>query len=92
MSVQVVAPKRAALAEANRKLSEASKKLSTIRARVQELRDRVALLEESLMKVPHAHVCMHAQRPLPDQAVMHLLAACATAQHGRAEQDCIRCH
>lgn len=45
-----MAPKRAALAEANRKLSEANKKLSTIRARVKELQDRVASLENSLMQ------------------------------------------
>ena len=46
----MVAPKRAALAEANRKLSEATRKLSTIREQVQELRDRVASLEASLMQ------------------------------------------
>ena len=49
-STQVVAPKRAALAEANRKLGEATKKLSAIREQVQELRDRVASLEASLMQ------------------------------------------
>lgn len=47
---QVVAPKRAALAEANRKLEGANKKLSGIRAKVKELQDRVALLEAGLMK------------------------------------------
>lgn len=47
---QVVAPKRAALAEANRKLDGANKKLSGIRAKVKELQDRVAALEEGLMK------------------------------------------
>ena len=47
----MVAPKRAALAEANRKLSDANKKLESIRARVKELNDRVASLEDSLMKV-----------------------------------------
>lgn len=47
---QVVAPKRAALAEANKKLDAANKKLSGIRARVKELQTRVASLEESLMK------------------------------------------
>ncbi|KAK9808985.1 hypothetical protein WJX72_007373 [[Myrmecia] bisecta] len=47
---QVVAPKRAALAEANKKLEGATKKLGSIRARVKELRDRVAALEENLMK------------------------------------------
>ena len=48
---QVVAPKRAALAEANKRLDGANKKLSGIRAHVAELRERVALLEASLMKV-----------------------------------------
>lgn len=48
--MQVVAPKRAALAEANRKLEAANKKLSGIRARVKELQDKVAALEESFMK------------------------------------------
>lgn len=47
---QVVAPKRAALAEANKRLEGANKKLSGIRARVKELQDRVAALEENLMK------------------------------------------
>ena len=51
VALQVVAPKRASLAEANKKLSDASKKLSTIRAKVQELRERVESLEGSLMKV-----------------------------------------
>ena len=46
----MVAPKRAALAEANRKLDTANKKLTGIRARVKELQDRVAALEEGLMK------------------------------------------
>ena len=49
--LQVVAPKRAALAEANKKLNDANKKLESIRARVKELNDRVANLEDSLMKV-----------------------------------------
>ena len=47
---QVVAPKRALLAEANKKLDNANKKLSGIRAKVKELQDRVAKLEEGLMK------------------------------------------
>ncbi len=47
---QVVAPKRAALAEANKKLDGANKKLSGIRAKVRDLQDRVATLEEGLMK------------------------------------------
>ncbi len=45
-----MAPKRAALAEANKKLEAANKKLSGIRAEVKRLQDRVALLEQSLMK------------------------------------------
>ncbi|DBB00312.1 TPA: Dynein beta chain, flagellar outer arm [Trebouxia sp. C0004] len=47
---QVVAPKRAALAEANKRLDGANKKLTGIRAKVKELKDRVASLEDSLMK------------------------------------------
>eukprot|EP00891_Asterochloris_glomerata_P002883 jgi/Astpho2/2883/Aster-01037 len=47
---QVVAPKRAALAEANKRLEGANKKLTGIRGKVKELKDRVASLEESLMK------------------------------------------
>ena len=47
---QVVAPKRANLAEANKKLDNANKKLSGIRNKVKELQDRVAALEENLMK------------------------------------------
>lgn len=46
----MVAPKRAALAEANKRLEGANKKLGGIRARVKELQDRVAALEDSLMK------------------------------------------
>lgn len=47
---QVVAPKRAALADANKRLDGANKKLSGIRGKVKELQDRVADLEESLMR------------------------------------------
>ena len=47
---KVVAPKRAALAEANKKLEGANRKLSGIRAKVAELRERVAALEASLVK------------------------------------------
>ena len=47
----MVAPKRAALAEANKRLEGANKKLTGIRGKVKELKDRVASLEESLMKV-----------------------------------------
>lgn len=52
--MQVVAPKRISLGEANKKLEGANKKLSGIRAHVAELRERVASLEASLMKV-----CLH---------------------------------
>ena len=51
MLAQVVAPKRAALAEANNRLQAANTKLSTIRAKVAELRAKVANLEDNLMKV-----------------------------------------
>lgn len=51
MAIQVVAPKRAALAEANSRLQAANQKLSSIRARVAQLRAKVADLEETLMKV-----------------------------------------
>ena len=47
---QVVAPKRAALADANKRLEAANKKLQGIRAKVKELQDKVAALEEGLMK------------------------------------------
>jgi len=47
---QVVAPKRASLAEANKKLEGANKQLTGIRAKVGELQARVAALEENLMK------------------------------------------
>ena len=51
--LQVVAPKRIALGEANKKLEGATKKLVGIRARVKELQDKVAALEDNLMKVVH---------------------------------------
>ena len=44
-----MAPKRAALAEANRKLEGATRKLAGIRGRVAELQARVAALESQLM-------------------------------------------
>lgn len=50
-SLQVVAPKRIALGEANKKLEGATKKLVGIRARVKELQDKVAALEDNLMRV-----------------------------------------
>ena len=47
---QVVAPKRASLADANKKLENANSKLVGIRAKVKELQDRVDVLESGLMK------------------------------------------
>ena len=58
---QVVAPKRAALAEANRKLGEANRKLAGIRARIAELRARVAALEASLVAATAEKVAAEAQ-------------------------------
>ena len=55
---QVVAPKRAALADANRKLENATRKLSTIRAKVKELNDSVAALEAHLMQVTADTKCL----------------------------------
>jgi hypothetical protein len=46
----MVAPKRAALADANKRLETANKKLGGIRARVKELQERVAALEGALAK------------------------------------------
>lgn len=60
--MQVVAPKRAALAEANKKLNDANKKLESIRGRVKELNDRVASLEDSLMKV--RQLCLGTDRSM----------------------------
>ena len=48
---QVVAPRRAALQDANKRLHRANKELTGIHAKVKELKDRVAYLEESLTKV-----------------------------------------
>ncbi|EFN51784.1 hypothetical protein CHLNCDRAFT_37234 [Chlorella variabilis] len=47
---QVVAPKRCALAEANKRLEAANKKLSGIRSKVKDLQERVAVLEQGLIK------------------------------------------
>lgn len=49
--MQVVAPKRAALAEASKRLDASNRKLQGIRAKVKDLSDRVAALELDLMKV-----------------------------------------
>ena len=60
--LQVVAPKRASLADANKRLDGANKKLTGIRAKVKELKDRVASLEDSLMKVhtePQLRLCLY---------------------------------
>ena len=51
---QVVAPKRAALGEANRKLEGANKKLAGIRARVKELQDKCVYLCVCVC----AHLCL----------------------------------
>ena len=66
-----MAPKRAALAEANKKLSDANKKLDSIRANVKELNDHVLSLEDSLIKVKQSPVrlqalkaCLHHMHPL----------------------------
>ena len=68
-ALQVVAPKRAALAEANKRLDGANKKLTGIRAKVKELKDRVASLEDSLMKVSlhpkHLHCCVTSLSEMP---------------------------
>lgn len=48
--LQVVAPKRALLDEANKKLAAANAKLSGIRGKVADLEARVTQLEEGLMK------------------------------------------
>ena len=49
-ALQVVAPKRAMLGEANKKLEGAERKLTGIRAKVAELNAKVAALEANLMK------------------------------------------
>ena len=48
--MQVVTPKRDALAAADQKLRVANSKLSSIRARVKDLNARVASLEAELVK------------------------------------------
>lgn len=58
---QVVAPKRAALAEANKKLADANRKLAGIRARITELRARVGALEASLVAATAEKVAAEAQ-------------------------------
>lgn len=47
----MVAPKRAALAEATKRLDASNRKLQGIRAKVKELSDKVAGLEADLIKV-----------------------------------------
>lgn len=58
---QVVAPKRAALAEANRKLADANCKLAGIRTRISELRARVGALEASLVAATAEKVAAESQ-------------------------------
>lgn len=56
-----MAPKRAALAEANRKLADANRRLAAIRSRIAELRARVAALEASLISATAEKVAAEAQ-------------------------------
>ena len=56
-----MAPKRAALAEANRKLAEANRRLAAIRSRIAELRARVAALETSLVSATAEKVAAESQ-------------------------------
>ena len=65
-----MAPKRAALADANRKLENATRKLSTIRAKVKELNDSVAALEAHLMKVSAEQLL--SQHTYPTHTLVHL--------------------
>jgi len=58
---QVVSPKRAALAEANKKLADANRRLAGIRAHVAELTARVASLEASLASATAEKVAAEAQ-------------------------------
>jgi len=58
---QVVAPKRVALAEANKKLSDANRRLAGIRSRVAELMSRVADLETRLAEATAEKVAAEAQ-------------------------------
>ncbi len=68
-----MAPKRAALAEANKKLSDANKKLDNIRANVKELNNHVLSLEDSLMKVKEI--------PVHVQALKSIFAPYASSTH-----------
>lgn len=63
-----MSPKRAALAEANRKLEGANRKLAGIRSRIKELNERVAALEDSFMKATaDKNAAMAQVRPRPAQ-------------------------
>jgi dynein heavy chain len=80
--VQVVAPKRAALGEANKKLEGANKKLAGIRARVKELQDKVAALEEGLMKATADKNAAIAQARVCGEELCGVW--CASMQPGQA--------
>ena len=76
-ALQVVAPKRAAQADANKRLEGANKKLTGIRAKVKELKDRVASLEDSLMKVNYLPPLPSPPPPfLAPLALLSVAAAC----------------
>lgn len=62
---QVVAPKRAMLAEANAKLAAAEKKLTGIRAKVADLKAKVEALEGNLAKATEDKNNAVAQVPGP---------------------------
>ena len=87
---QVVAPKRLALADANRRLEAANKKLGGIRARVKELQEKVETLEEGLMHatedknvaVAQVSSCVWVHRPV---CVKH-------APHGDGMRACFLPH
>lgn len=68
-----MAPKRAALADANKRLDGANKKLTGIRAKVKELKDRVASLEDSLMKVRTRLCVAHLESSITPQTPMGAL-------------------
>jgi dynein heavy chain, axonemal len=93
---QVVAPKRAMLAEANLKLAGAEKKLITIRAKVVDLKAKVAALEENLMKatLDKNNAIAQASHLLPTRSLPALLSlegsqriACAALPAGVAQSS-----
>jgi uncharacterized protein YlxW (UPF0749 family) len=76
---QVVAPKRAMLAEANAKLASAEKKLSGIRAKVADLKAKVEALEANLMKATEDKNAAVAQVRSPPQGALHALHGCTAS-------------